>query len=88
MDGNLDAARAMLKASRYDGRKVVIISPSDQPLLAPLGEVTADLLKRLGMQVDLVAPTGAPCSPAARRRSRRTRAGGTSSTPPPSRRSS
>ena len=54
MDGKLDEAKAMLKASRYDGRKVVVISPSDQPLLAPLGEVTADLLTRLGMTVDLV----------------------------------
>ena len=55
MDGKLDTARAMLKASSYDGRKVVIISPNDQPLIAPLGEVTADLLKRMGMNVDLVA---------------------------------
>ena len=54
MAGDLDAARAMLKGSRYDGRKVVVLSPTDQPLLAPLGEVTADLLKRLGMQVELV----------------------------------
>ncbi|SDR57616.1 peptide/nickel transport system substrate-binding protein [Rhizobiales bacterium GAS113] len=55
MTGKLDEARAMLKQSRYDGRKVVIISPTDLPLLAALGDVTADLLKRLGMQVDLVA---------------------------------
>ena len=54
MDGRLDAARAMLRASGYDGRKVVIISPSDQPLLPALGDVTADLLRRMGMAVDLV----------------------------------
>ena len=54
MDGRLDAARAMLKATGYDGRKVVIISPSDQPMLPALGDVTADLLKRLGMEVELV----------------------------------
>ncbi|QCI69303.1 ABC transporter substrate-binding protein [Phreatobacter stygius] len=54
MDGKLDEARAMLKASQYDGRKVVILASADLPLLAPLGEVTADLLRRLGMQVDLV----------------------------------
>ena len=54
MDGRLDEARAMLKASSYDGRKVVILASADQPLLSPLGEVSADLLKRLGMQVDLV----------------------------------
>ncbi len=55
MDRKMDEARAMLKASSYDGRKVVVISPTDQPLLAPLGEVTADLLKRMGMNVNLVA---------------------------------
>ena len=55
MTGNLDEARKMLKASSYDGRKVVIISPSDNPVLQPLGDVTADLLKRMGMQVELVA---------------------------------
>ena len=54
MDGSLDAARALLRASRYDGRKVVIISPADNVNLSPLGAVTADLLQRIGMQVDLV----------------------------------
>lgn len=54
MDGKLDEARAMVKASAYDGRKVVILSSADLPMLAPLGEVTADLLRRIGMQVDLV----------------------------------
>jgi peptide/nickel transport system substrate-binding protein len=54
MDERLDAARAMLKASGYDGRKVVVISLSDQPMLPALGDVTADLLKRLGMAVELV----------------------------------
>ncbi len=55
MDGKLEEARALLKASSYDGRTVVVISPNDQPLISPLGEVTADLLRRLGMTVDLVA---------------------------------
>ena len=55
MEANLAKARDMLKASSYDGRPVVIISPTDMPFLAPLGEVTADLLRRLGMNVDLVS---------------------------------
>ena len=55
MDAKLAEARSMLKASGYDGRPVVVISPSDQPLISPLGEVTADLLRRMGMAVDLVA---------------------------------
>ena len=54
MNGRMAEAQALLKASAYDGRKVVVLSPTDNPYLAPLGEVTADLLKRLGMQVDLV----------------------------------
>ncbi len=54
MDGRMAEAKALLKASTYDGRPVVVLSPTDNPYLAPLGEVTADLLKRLGMQVDLV----------------------------------
>jgi peptide/nickel transport system substrate-binding protein len=54
MNGKLDEARAMLKVSTYDGRKVVILASADQPLLAPLGEVTADLLQKIGFQVDLV----------------------------------
>ena len=54
MDGKLEEAKTLLKASKYDGRKVVILASADQPLLAPLGEVTADLLRRLGMQVDLL----------------------------------
>lgn len=54
MDSRLDEAKAMIKASAYDGRKVVVLSPTDQPLLAPLGPVTADLLQKIGMNVDLV----------------------------------
>jgi peptide/nickel transport system substrate-binding protein len=55
MQGKLDAAKALLKDSGYDGTKVVIISPTDNAPLSPMGEVTADLLRRLGMNVDLVA---------------------------------
>jgi len=55
MEANLAKAREMLRASGYDGRKVVVISPTDMPFLAPMGDVTADLLKRLGMNVELVA---------------------------------
>ena len=53
MDTRLDEARAMLKTSNYDGRKVVILNPGDLPSVGPMGDVTADLLQKLGMQVDL-----------------------------------
>ncbi|WP_372620821.1 ABC transporter substrate-binding protein [Falsiroseomonas sp.] len=51
---NLDRARAALQASGYNGEKVVIINPTDFPLIGPHGQVTADRLKRIGMNVELV----------------------------------
>jgi peptide/nickel transport system substrate-binding protein len=49
----LDRARAALTASGYRGERVVVINPTDFPLIGPHGQVTADLLRRLGMNVDL-----------------------------------
>jgi peptide/nickel transport system substrate-binding protein len=53
MPGSLDAARAALKEAGYAGQKVVIINPTDFPDIGPLGQVTADVLRRIGMNVDL-----------------------------------
>ena len=53
MPGRLDAARAALKAAGYAGQKLVIINPTDFPDIGPLGQVTADVLRRIGMNVDL-----------------------------------
>jgi len=53
MRGDLDAAKRMLKEAGYAGQKVVIISPTDYPQIGPLGQVTADRLQRIGMNVDL-----------------------------------
>jgi peptide/nickel transport system substrate-binding protein len=50
---NLEKAKAAVSASGYTGDKVVILNPSDSPFIKPLGDVTADLLRRLGMNVDL-----------------------------------
>lgn len=55
MVANLDRARAMLRESGYDGRPVVIISPTDLPPINAISLVTEDLLKRIGFQVELVA---------------------------------
>jgi peptide/nickel transport system substrate-binding protein len=55
MQDNMDKARAMLKASGYSGEKVVILSPSDVPTIGPMGEITYDLLKKLGMNAELAA---------------------------------
>jgi peptide/nickel transport system substrate-binding protein len=53
MPGDLDAARGLLKEAGYTDQKVVIINPTDFPDIGPLGQVTADALKRIGMNVEL-----------------------------------
>lgn len=53
MKGDVNAARELLKNSGYSGQKVVIINPTDFPAIHPLGLVTADVLKKIGMNVDL-----------------------------------
>ncbi len=55
MVGDLTKAKAALKASGYNGEKVVIISPADVPTIGPMGDVTYDLLKQMGMNVELAA---------------------------------
>ena len=55
MPGNLDRARAALKEAGYHGEKVVILSSVDTAALGPLGDVTFDLLTKMGMNVELVA---------------------------------
>ena len=52
---DLEAARRLLAASGYAGEPVSCIVAQDQPVLKAMGEVTADLLKRMGMTVDFVA---------------------------------
>jgi len=54
MPQSLEKAKAVLKESGYAGEKVVIINPSDFPDIGPLGDVTYELLKQLGMNVELV----------------------------------
>ncbi|HWX47066.1 MAG TPA: ABC transporter substrate-binding protein [Roseomonas sp.] len=51
---NLDRVKAMLREAGYQGERVVVINPTDMPSMAPFGLVTADLLRRLGMNVELV----------------------------------
>ncbi len=53
MKGDLKAAQAALKATSYAGQRVVVLSPSDFPAISPLCLVTADLLKKIGFNVDL-----------------------------------
>jgi peptide/nickel transport system substrate-binding protein len=53
MQGDIDKARAMLAASGYNGEKVVILNPTDLPTVGRQGDVTYDLLRRMGMNVEM-----------------------------------
>jgi peptide/nickel transport system substrate-binding protein len=55
MQGDSDKARAMLAASGYNGERAVIINPTDLPSVGPLGNITYDLLRRMGMNVEMAA---------------------------------
>jgi peptide/nickel transport system substrate-binding protein len=50
-----EAAKRALAAAGYRNQTVVILSPSDFPTLSALAEVCADMLRRIGMTVDLQA---------------------------------
>jgi peptide/nickel transport system substrate-binding protein len=52
---NLDAAKKLLVESGYAGQPVTCLVAQDQPITKPQGDITADLLKRLDMNVDFVA---------------------------------
>ncbi len=49
------AAAEALKAAGYGGEKIVVISPGDYPNVKTANEVLADLLKRIGMNVDYIS---------------------------------
>jgi peptide/nickel transport system substrate-binding protein len=50
---NIEALRKAVKDAGYNGEKVVILNSTNYHFTASAGQVTADLLKRLGMNVDL-----------------------------------
>lgn len=53
--GDLEKAAAALKAAGYDGTPVVIMQPTDIPLLSAFSLITAEKLRKIGMTVDLQA---------------------------------
>jgi peptide/nickel transport system substrate-binding protein len=55
MQGDMDKAKAILARSGYAGEKAVLINPTDLTSVGPLGDVTYDLMKRLGINVEMVA---------------------------------
>ena len=52
---NLDAVKKELAAAGYAGEKVVLFNPTDIPSVKTLAEVTNDMLKKIGMNVDFQA---------------------------------
>jgi peptide/nickel transport system substrate-binding protein len=51
---DMDRARAALRAAGYAGEPVVLINPTDFPAITQQGRITADLMRRLGVNIDLV----------------------------------
>jgi peptide/nickel transport system substrate-binding protein len=52
---NLDAARRAIAASGYAGEKLALIAPTDFPSLNAMSEITGDLLRKLGVNLDYQA---------------------------------
>ncbi len=50
---NFDLVRRAVASSGYKNEKVVVLIPSDFPTLKALGDVGADMLKRIGLNVDV-----------------------------------
>ena len=50
-----DAAKALLKEAGYNGEKIAMLVPTDIPITKAQGDVAADLLARIGMNVDYQA---------------------------------
>jgi peptide/nickel transport system substrate-binding protein len=53
MQGDVGKAREMLAASGYHGEKTVILNPTDLPSIGQMGNVTYDLLRQMGMNVEM-----------------------------------
>ena len=54
MPADIQAAKKLLQEAGYSGQKVVVINPTDFAVIHPLGVVTADTMKKIGMNVELV----------------------------------
>jgi len=50
-----EKAKQLMKESGYDGRPIVIMTPTDLPVLHNMTVYTADLLRQIGVNVDLQA---------------------------------
>lgn len=50
----MERARAALRAAGYAGEPIIHVNPSDFPAVTQQGRVTADLMRRLGVNIQLV----------------------------------
>jgi peptide/nickel transport system substrate-binding protein len=53
MAGNVEAARKALASSGYQGERIIVLAPADQPRIYAMSLVGADVLRRIGFAVDL-----------------------------------
>lgn len=51
---NLDRARRAMREAGYNNERVVLIAPGDLPTVFALSQITADLMQKLGFNLDLV----------------------------------
>ncbi len=52
---DIEGAKKLLAEAGYNGMPVTCVVAQDQPITKAQGEITADLLKKIGMNVDFVA---------------------------------
>jgi peptide/nickel transport system substrate-binding protein len=51
--GDLEAAKAMIKDAGYNNAKTAIINPTDFATIGPLGDITYDMFKKIGINAEL-----------------------------------
>lgn len=55
LKGDLEAAKKMVREAGYSGQRAVVINPTDFATIGPLGDITYDMLKKIGINAELVA---------------------------------
>jgi peptide/nickel transport system substrate-binding protein len=53
--GDIATARKMVQEAGYSGQKAVLINPTDFATIGPLGDITYEMLKKIGINVELQA---------------------------------
>jgi peptide/nickel transport system substrate-binding protein len=53
--GDIATASKMVRDAGYNGQKAVIINPTDFATIGPLGDITYDMLKKIGINVEMQA---------------------------------